>query len=284
MRRAVLTLLLLGSLATTPPRAQEPASDLPAFEVASIKPRTGERAFGGPSAPDRFVNADTTLRGLIRFAYDVQDFQIDGGPDWVDEARFDVSATAAGQPTRDEMRQMVRRLLAERFGLRTHVETREMPIYALVMARADRALGAQMRPATFDCGALLDKGAGALPPRGPGEPAPRCAWRIGLNAAVSRMFLDGASVPRFAALIQPMLRRIIIDRTGLTGTFDIELEFATDQIELPLPLPPDAPAGTPRDGLSLFTAVEEQLGLKLESERGPVDVIVIDAARMPDPD
>ena len=120
--------------------------------------------------------------------------------------------------------------------------------------------------------------------RNPGDPIPQCAWRIGLSAATSRMFLDGASIPRFAALLQPLLRRRIIDRTDLTGTFDIELEFATDLIDLPLPLQPDAPAGTPRDGLSLFTAVEEQLGLKLEAQRGPVDVIVIDAARMPEPD
>jgi uncharacterized protein (TIGR03435 family) len=256
-------------------------ADGPAFEVASIKPRVGERAPGGPSSPDRFTNTDATLVDLVRFAHDVQEFQVLGGPDWIRADRWDVAARAPGPASQAEMRQMVARLLSERFGLRMHGETRDMPIYELRMARDDRRLGPRMRPSAIDCAAMLEAGqrSGAA-----GSTPPPCNWRVGITKTIATMVLDGAPMRRFALLLQPMLRRIVKEETGLTGTFDLQLDFAADQMNVRLPLPADAPAPPLRDGLSLFTALEEQLGLKLESTRGPVGVLVVDAVQQPSPD
>lgn len=273
------------SVALPGPPARAQASDLPAFAVASIKPRTGEPVPQVASSPDSYTHADATLVDLIAFAHDVQDFQVLGGPEWMRTARYEVSAKADSVPTSIAMRQMVRRLLAERFGLRTHDETREMPVYRLVLARPDGRLGERMKPSSIDCPALIEaRAAGTATDAGP-----QCLWRIGFTAGSALMTLDGAPLPRLARLLQPMLGRIVLERTGRTGTFDLQLEFAPEQTALELRLAPRAPAtpenGQPtRDGLSLFTALQEQLGLRLDAGRDQVPVIVVDEARSPTPD
>ena len=212
----------------------------------------------------------------------MQEFQILGGPSWLRSSRFDVSAKAEGPTPQDRMRLMVSRLLAERFGLKAHAETRELSTYALVIARADGRLGEHMRPSAIDCQAII--AAGKVRPSTAGGLPPQCLWRIGITASSAQMRVDGVQLARFATLLGPMARRTVVDKTGLTGTYDIDLEFEPDQAGLPVvPVTPGAPAPPARDGLSLFTALQEQLGLKLESERGPVNVLVIDSAELPTP-
>lgn len=149
--------------------AQEP--ELPAFEVASLKPQAGSPAYI-PSAPDRFTNSQATLHSLIAYGWDVQSFQIEGGTEWGGSRRFDVNAQAPRRVDLPTMRLMVRRLLAERFALRTHVEMRELPIYALVAARREGGRAPGLTPAAVDCAAILAERAGAAPP--PGSSAPAC--------------------------------------------------------------------------------------------------------------
>ena len=266
-------------LAVTVVTAQE------AFEVASIKPRTGDRAIGGVSTPDRFVRADATLRDLIRYAYNVQEFQIEGGPAWLGSTRFDVNAKAASAPSSpDGMRGLVRRLLEDRFALRTRTESRDMARYDLVIARSDGRLGEKLRRSSIDCEAIVGSGTVSA------EDRARCDLRFrpkvdssGGSPRISSMTLmvQGIRLTRLATLLQNEVERIIIDKTGLDGTFDLELEFAP-QAKRPIGLP--GPPSPPADGPNLFTALPEQLGLKLESVRGAVPVIVIDRAELPTPD
>ena len=257
-----------------------------AFEVASIKVRAGERVAGGTSTPDRFVRPDATLRDLIRYAYDVQDFQIDGGPAWIATARFDVNPRAAAPAsTPDGMRALVRRMLEDRFALRARTESRELSRYELVVARRDGRLGEKLRPSAFDCAATIASGTATV------EDRARCSVRFrpkmvqgsgGLpNISTMTLMLEGVRLSRLATLLQNEVERHIEDKTGLEGTFDLELEFAP-QGRRPVGLPgPPMPSS---DGPPLATALQEQLGLKLESVRGPVPTVVIERAELPTPD
>jgi uncharacterized protein (TIGR03435 family) len=282
---AVATALVIVATASGRLDAQDSAS-IATFEVASIKPRVGERAGPAPSSPDRFIRPDVTLGELIRYAYDLQEFQIEGGPGWLTSSRFDVNAKAAATPTSiDGMRALVRRLLQDRFGLKAHLESRELSLYEMVVARRDRSLGERLRPSTLDCQALLSAGTTTADDRA------RCDLRFrprmtsdGGRPAIYSMtlMLQGTTMARLATLLQNEARRAVVDKTGLTGTFDLELEFAP-QGQRPRGLPP-GPAPPPSDGPPLLTAIQEQLGLKLESARGPVPVLIIERADLPTPD
>src|SRR5688572_4539361 len=242
---------------------------VPTFDVASIKPQEGNTGFV-PSSPDRFVDVNATLRSLITWAWNVRGFQVEGGPAW-----------AEPQPVSERtMRLMVRQLLADRFQLRVRVEPRQMARYVLRVARSDGRLGSGLQPAKVDCAAVLAERFGAPAPAG--STAPACPWRVGIAPPVAQMFVDGAPMVEFAGLLERLLNRKVVDGTGLTGPYDIRLEFSSDQLPMAVP-PGDAPAAPARDGLSLFTALEDQLGLRLQSEQGPVDVIVIESAQPPAP-
>jgi uncharacterized protein (TIGR03435 family) len=258
-----------------------------AFEVVSIKPRTGDRVPGGSSTSDRFVRADTTLRDLIRYAYDVQEFQIEGGPGWIGSSRFDVNARAAAVPAGpDGMRALVRRLLVDRFRLRARMEPREMPRYDLVVARRDGRLGEKLRPSLFDCESMRASGAASA------DDLARCDLRFrpkmaqgsgGRPSIISMtLMLQGVRIARLASLLQNEVQRVIVDKTGIEGTFDVDLEFAPAGRFRPAG--PPAPPSSSSDGPPLETALQEQLGLKLESVRGPVPVVVIEGAEVPTPD
>jgi uncharacterized protein (TIGR03435 family) len=212
---------------------------------------------------------------LIQNAYQLlQDAQLVGGPTWSTSDRFDIVATVAGNPPPEQIPLMLRALLADRFKLVVHTETRELPIYALVLAGRDRKLGARIRPASFDCLAARGRGKGALPPESGGR-AP-CAIRI----RPGNFIAGGTSFAQLADHLARFVDRVVIDQTGLAGTFDFDLEWTPDQWK------PDAPQQSPiiPNGPSLFTALQEQLGLKLEPTRGPVDVLVIDSVSQPTPD
>ena len=252
------------------------------FEVASIKPNKSADpggSFGGRPGGQLIVT-NYTLRNIVRNAYGLQNFQIVGGPDWFDLDRFDIVAKAAGDASPAQMIQMVRTLLADRFKMAVHTETRELPIYALVMARDDRRPGPQLRPAAVDCAALAAaRGRGAPPPAPtpPGE-RPMC----GMRTVPGRMMAGGYALPDVARNLAPFTGRMVVDKTGLAGTFDLDLTWTPDQIPQG-PLPPGVAPIDP-NGPSIFTAVQEQLGLKLDSQRGPVDVLVIDRAERPTAD
>ena len=195
--------------------------------------------------------------------------------------RFDIVAKAASDAPPPEMLLMAQRLLADRFRLVVHRETREIDIYALVMARADGRPGAGLRPAAVDCAALVAAsrrpGGAALPRTAPGE-RPVC----GMQTAPGRLMAGGYALPDVARNLSNFAGRMVVDRTGLTGTFDLSVTWTPDQMPAG-GLPPGAPAIDP-NGPSLFTALQEQLGLKLEATKGPVEVLVIDRVERPTED
>jgi uncharacterized protein (TIGR03435 family) len=280
-RLAIVALLIVLGPPNAPGlRAQAQAADAnsPAFEVASIKPNKSSDPPGGigPEPGGRFTARNMTLRALIRTAYNLQDYQISGGPDWVHSDRFDI--LAKGDSNAIVRSGPLRRLLAERFKLTVHTESRELPIYALVMADTDRKLGPRLSKSDVDCAAILKQRGPVLPPPPsvPGRP-PLCMG----TGSPGRMSSSGSTMPGLASDLARVVGRTVLDRTGLVGGFDLDLEWMPEF----QPAVTGASAGTdialPNDGPSIFTALREQLGLRLESTRGPVNVIVIDRVERP---
>jgi uncharacterized protein (TIGR03435 family) len=263
----------------------------PAFEVVSVKPNQsgGLGIQVNTPGPDRFTATNIPLRDLIRFAYDVQDVRLIGGPDWIRSERFDVVAKAeqpfpawgpAGPPM--PLLLMVRTLLADRFGVAVHQETRELPVYALVVAREDRKFGPDITPSKLDCEKQAQAGPRPPPgPRGGGDAPPTCGMRIGPG----QMVMGGTPMSQFATVLSNFVQRVVLDRTNLPGMFDFRVSWTPDQIPKGPP-PPGAPPLPPVDpnGPSLFAALQEQLGLKLEATRAPLEVLIIDRAERPMPD
>jgi uncharacterized protein (TIGR03435 family) len=249
----------------------------PGFEVASIKPRFDDSGieYGRQSPPDRFIWQDVTLNVLIRHAHQLFEFQITGGPPWIDSRRWDVDAKAPGPTKGPEMRQMVRRLLEERFGLKTHFVTRQLPVYELVVARRDRSLGPNIKPAVLDCRPFLT---GARPidesPEDPETGFPACADGGSFRRGLITPSLRGRPLSGLITTLEAALQRTIIDKTGLTGIYDIELSYVDHNLV-------GKGIGSDDDGPALLTAVQEQLGLRLRSSRGPVQVLVVDSASEP---
>jgi bla regulator protein blaR1 len=293
---AVVAPVMIGALTTLDLSAEAPAvsqardagASALAFETASIKPnKSGELAWRLDPQPGGIIAVNATTKALIRFAYDLSNFQLAGGPSWLDDDRFDVTAKAEGQPTLAQERAMLRRLLAERFRVVVRTETRTLPIYALVMARSDARLGPRLHRAQVDCAQSTDWG--QTGPTGVGfaltNNFPSCGYfgfapGTDLPAARGGLAFHGLTMAGVAKMLVPLVARNVTDRTGLTGYFDGEFDFA---LELP---PPPPPPGVPNPWareqfLSVFTVFPEQLGLKLDSRRGPVDVLVVDSAEHP---
>ena len=258
------------------PSSSQPSASQLSFEVASIRPnRSSEQRSRLQAQPGgRLTATNVTLHTLVRNAYELQEHQIDGGLAWIKSDRFDIAAKAEGNPARPEMQAMLQTLLAERFKLVTHTARRELPVYALTLSRRDGQLGPQLKRSSGDCEALTARGTlPAAPPQAGARP--NCGIRMSPGSVIA----GGVSLVQFARNLSPVVGRTVIDRTGLTGTFDIDLQWTSD---------PTAMSGaggaappSPPDGPSIFTAVQEQLGLKLESQRGAVDVLVIDRAEKP---
>jgi uncharacterized protein (TIGR03435 family) len=253
--------------------AQAPVN--PTFEVASIKPnKSGDQASSSFVRPGSRYNAtNVTLRMLMRSAYGVHDMQIAGSPSWIDSERFDSVANAEGdQPTsmfRGQARLMLRSLLADRFKLVLHNETRELPIYALVVARGDRKLGPQLQPSdAAECEAVKTR---SPIPATAADPPLSCG---GGFARTGRLAARGSVLSDLVTSISNAADRIVRDRTELSGNFDWDLQWTPEQF----------PQTEPSESVSFFTALQEQLGLKLESTRGPVDVLVIDRVELPSAD
>lgn len=281
MRRitAVAVLTVLSAVLT----AQQQA---PAFDVASIKPNVSTvNAAIQLTSNVRFTATNASLRALILRAYGLHDSQLIGAPEWIAAERFDVDARVelvpAGGP--NALLPLVRSLLTERFRLKTHDELRELPAYVLTFARGDRRLGAQIRPTQGDC-----SGASQLTQAEIRAQA-RDGWApCGMSFMTT--FVDSADVAlkvrirrsaitlaQFATALQANVDRPVVDRTGLQGQFDIEYSFAQQPAA-------NAPGGQDNNQPMLLVALEEQLGLKLESRRTEVPMVVIDSVDRPAPD
>jgi uncharacterized protein (TIGR03435 family) len=246
------------------------------FEAVSIKPRVGESVIvGGSSSPDRFDDPDTTLWFLIRWSYELFDFELVGGPDWLDVKRWQISAKSPAPVTLAEKRRLVRRMLEDRFGLKAHRETRELPIDNLVLARSDRRLGPKIKAATADCTPFLT---GQRPmaesPRDLDNGFPLCSSGASFSSGLLTPRLNGQPLATgLIRILEAALQRRVVDKTGLTGNYDIELTYIDETLFR-------KGVGT-EEGPSLRTALQEQLGMKLESGRGPVEVLVIDSVTEP---
>jgi uncharacterized protein (TIGR03435 family) len=218
-------------------------AQVPRYDAASV--RASEPGALGSSWAGRgsvLTIQNYSLLEIIRGALQLPPYRVVGGPDWIANARFDIVARAPEGVTRDIA--MLRALLTERFGLKTHTETRQIPIYTLVLARSDRRLGPQLRPSKTDCAVT------------------RCTATV-LSGKVQT---NGYSMAQLAGILTANTDRMVLDRTGLEGVYDLELAWSLD------------------DSPGLFTALVEQLGLKLEPGVGPVEVVVIDAVQRPTPD
>jgi uncharacterized protein (TIGR03435 family) len=269
----------------------------PQFEVASIKPnKSCVNAGGYGPTPGRLDLRCTTLQDLIQLAYvvfasgtspSIRHVPISGAPRWVDSEYYDVLAKAEGNAPFAEMAgPMLRALLAERFQLKLHRETREAPVYALTVAKG----GLKIKPTKEGDCVPVDL-------NHPSPPATRGDARLilcgsqSVEVTAGRLVVEinGASLKDIASgVVSDQLGRPIVDKTGLTGLFDVHLEFAPDLSATPqvasrgVPVEPgNSPSATDSGVPSIFTAMVEQLGLKLESAKGPVDVIVIDRAERP---
>lgn len=275
--------LLLVHAAFAGGQPLEPAG--PEFEVATVRENTsGETRTGIGLVNARFNATNMTLRELVSIAYPTDGGrfrhanQLVGGPGWFSTTRFDIvaraegfhgdtnrpgfTATAAERTAVERVRLMLQRLLADRFKLRVHNETRELPIYELVMLKSPGELGRELKRATTDCAEEWKK---------QGMPDAR-------NLACGSIQGRGGKITGHAVEMGPFVRdlydwtgRPVVDRTGLTGRFDFTLNWAPE-------------TSTDTDGPSIFTAVQEQLGLRLAPARGPVDVLVVDSVERPLPE
>jgi uncharacterized protein (TIGR03435 family) len=210
-----------------------------------------------------------SLYELVRVAFGVERQEVErhlivpgkSYASWIGSDRWDIVANALAGADRDQLRLMLRSLLSHRFQLMAQREVREVPAYALVVARADRRLGPQMRPSSADCAALAAafRASGATP----GPNAPVC----GRKSGEGRIWGTGILVSELIATLIPAAGRPVVDATGLAGRFDLDLKWTPDPLSAA--------------GVSLFTAIQDQLGLKLEPRPAPLDVLVIESAERP---
>jgi uncharacterized protein (TIGR03435 family) len=269
------------------------------FEVASVKPtapspdgriRIMMRGGPGTSDPGQITYKGRSLKDLISSAYGVKSFQV-SGPGWLDSERFDIDAKIPEGTTKEQFNMMMQNLLAERFKLAVHHETKDFPLYELTIAKG----GPKLKASTEDPSAATGPPPPGPPPIGkdglPQLPAGRPGLMMNaLPGGHRRVMAVVQPVSVLADMLSNLMDGPVIDKTGLTGKFDFTLEFVPEPgfgagpLGAPPPPPPSLDPGQPAglaaaDQLSgLFTALQEQLGLKLERKKGPLDVWVVDRA------
>jgi uncharacterized protein (TIGR03435 family) len=268
MKLKLIGCALIGAmaLAQLQPPAHRPAFD--AFEVATVKPTPpddyrGARLFKMPSA-HQFIAKNYPLRMLIALAFNLPLRAISSGPDWIDSDHYDIVAATPGEakPTLDEQMSMLQKLLADRFNLTFHREKKEFSIYAITIANN----GPKLKQSTA-----------------PADEAPALISTVypAASGGIDRVVMPGhnATVAQFASVLQRVvLDRPVVDQTGLSGKYDFELEWTPDETQFGGTLP-QGPPDTDRPGL--FAAVQQQLGLRLEATRGPIDTMVINRVEKP---
>jgi len=262
----------------------------PAFEVASVKSSdpaqrgmTIQTLLGG-----RFNSKGVPLRLLMTYAYHLRDFQIIGGPDWIGTDRWDIEAraeegsipavTGRAYPNAiDPMAIRLQTLLEVRFRLKAHREMKEVLIYELTIAKS----GLKMKLSEDQTPFRLPERGDAQPPAQRGGGVPRYNMRTGRGSVQA----SAVELPSLIQALSQQVGRVVVDKTGLSGLFDIKLEWTPDPITAgPRGGAIQGPEAAPpidSSGPSIFTALEEQLGLKLESAKGPVEVLVIDSVQKP---
>jgi uncharacterized protein (TIGR03435 family) len=277
--------------------AQSPDTPLPSFEVASIKVHPADNTgrffvnIGCGPDPGRCTPTNATAKMLIQAAYNMKDFQVSGGPGWINSERFDIEAKVEDslaeqlQKLPREQRQaqkslMLQSLLADRFKLKVTHETKELPVFALVVSKGGPKL-TELPPPDPEANpapAPLPASPGAGPP----EPGPGgfFIWIANGQAGIKG---NATPIANLVKMLSLQLKHQILDQTGLKDTYTFTLQF-TPEVGLgggPLPVPGADPSDA--DATSIFTAIQQQLGLRLESSKGPVDTIVIDHIEEPSP-
>jgi uncharacterized protein (TIGR03435 family) len=240
---AVFTAAVLDVTSAPVQQAQsQQMQNPPKFEAAVIKLTDPQSPVAGGTrfASNRFT-ATGSVQALVQLAYGVQEFQISGGPKWLNSDKFNIDARPERTADRAEMKRMLQALLADRFKVVLHTETREIPVYALLRAKN----GVKVQKVK-DGTTSMTSGRGRLSGK--------------------------MSMSDFARALVPTLGRTVLDRTGIAGVFEIKLEWMPDEA---------VPTVSDASGPSLFTALQEQLGLRLQSTKGPVEVLVIDHAEKP---
>jgi len=282
LKRGTGAIVVLALALTTVLAAQEGLRTA-SFEAATIKRNLSgaENWALNPRPTGQFTVVNGRLASIVQAAFLVQDFQLDGLPEWARNERYDVVAkldaalAARSQPDGyDPIWSLaLRSLLIERLHLVTHRETREKPVYALVRARRDGTLGPKMKPTDFDCDALRDQAVaaarqgGTLPPTNTPDRV-----RCGMRSTSGQIMYGGSHLDEFRGALSRMVGRAVLDRTNLEGRWDFALTYATEE---------QLRSGQSVDAPDLFTALVEQLGLKLESTTGPVEVVVVDRIERP---
>ena len=270
-------LFILVAAGTAMSEAQSPVSPPQRFDVASVKPNSGvERGvqIDFPS-PGRFYAQNVWLRFLIQNAWNVKDYQVVSGPGWAASERYNIDAKTNPSTSREQIRLMIQALLQDRFQLVLHRESRSLPVYHLGMASKD---GSKLLPSKK--GSCIERNSEPAP--APGSPIPNYC---GISQWSPRSLIGTAiTMQQFISTLENILQRPVIDETGFTATFDVNLSWIPDQVTPGLLAPgvSPSPLPSPNDaGPTIFTALAEHLGLRLQAAKGPVDVLVIDHAERP---
>jgi len=274
--------LLFTLLAVDPASAQRidlvDEAKLPRFEVVSVKPGDPKSDIHNVSfPPGRFVQDNMPLLNAVSLAFDARPSQLPAPlPDLITRELFSINARMAVGTSAADLKFMLRALLIDRFKLRFHVDSREQDAYALTIARRDGRIGPQLRASRVDCMARMEaqRRNEVVPP--PPEGSKPC----GVKGGAGFLDLGGMPMSALAQALSGHAGRQVVDETGLTGTFDAEMQYAPATG----PRAPADSAPPASDGPSLFTAVQEQLGLKLEPSKTSIDVLVIDHIQRPTPD
>jgi uncharacterized protein (TIGR03435 family) len=273
MTKALRLTFGLIAVATAMLSAQQTETPItPAFEAVVIKRNTsGSQSMSAGSQPgglQRVVNGP--IATIFGNAYRSESGEVRGAPDWFNTERYDLTARIVGKPTPEQSRALWRALFAERMQLKAHLETEERPIYHLVVARADGRLGPNIKPGPVDCAArraASDRGGQLPPPPLASNGMTACSTRFSGGVITT----GGQTMERVASSVSGVAGRMVVDRTGLKGDYEFTLEYSTTR--------PGDPAAD--DKSNIFTALQEQLGLKLEPARGPVEFVVIDQIERP---
>jgi uncharacterized protein (TIGR03435 family) len=265
----------------------------PEFEVASIKrnardPIPGEAFTAIGTPPGRLVLISATVRGLISVAYQLGNVErVLKAPEWTERESFDINAKIPAGAANPQRWPMLRSLLAERFKLVAHTEPREVPGYALALARTDGRLGPRLRRPLTDCdaarGAARQSGQGTTqsPTASSNSPdRPACGIQQPSGGVVNA---GGVPIRILTQILSGRLGRPVVDKTGLTGNFDIQLTFSPESLR-PVPPAPSGLASLTSDQPSILSGLQDQLGVKLTSTKAFVDYLVIDHVERPTPD
>ncbi len=263
-RISIAILAALAAAASSLLAQDRAATGSPVFVSTSVRAGTSEGRRGMNLQADRVTWTNVTLRDLIQAAYQRTGFDrvsVRGGPSWVDSLRFDVVGDAGGRALLDAdgaphpLFAMLRALLAKDFKLKAHIETEQVEAYALVMSRVDREKGPRLKTSAGDCASRT----------------------CGFGAYPRRLVAPGVTMAQFSGFLSGVVDRVVVDRTGLSGSFDVELEA----VEIRQPGPPGPstrPSDTPQ---TIFDALPSQLGLRLEPTQAPAATVVIDSAEQP---